>query len=153
MVTSGSLELDDLKGMSHPQGFLLYTSAKVEKPGMYLSGPISVDQVLMNSGYLLIPELDRPGVRSWMERTVDNRKESIIYHPLAPKDPQETRRLDMQTRINFVGGGQSDAVYDVAREMLEAGHRILVPPLNRLMDRLYHFKPGDKYLSEVVELE
>lgn len=148
---SDGLTLDNLKGMNPQQGFLLYTSAEVERRGSRLSGPISVDQVLMNLGYRLDPATDRPGEMTIADREIAGVRESVRYHPLAPRDPRETRDLGMRTRINFLGGGPSDAAYDVARVLLDRGYDVAVPPLNRNFDRLHRFS-GGSHLSEVVML-
>ena len=149
-----SLSLDDLKAIEHPQGFLLYTTAKVEDKTFTFEGPISVDQVLMNLGYCLDPATDRPGVMTFADREVEGRREVVRYHPLAEGDPQETRQLEMKTRVNFLGWGPSDAIYDVAKAFLDKGHSVAVPPLQRNFDRLHRFKPGENrhYLSEVILL-
>lgn len=149
------LTLADLRGMDHPQGFLLYTTAKVEDKSFSFKDPISVDQVLMNLGYRLDPATDRPGVMTIADREVEGRKEAVRYHPLVNGDLRETRELEMQTRIGFIGRGPSDAVYEVAKAFLDKGYGVAVPPLNRNFDRLHRFRPagnGD-YTSETIKLK
>ena len=153
------LSLDDLKRINPLQGFLLYTNAGesgVVRNGVrYLEGPPGVDQVLIDVGYAFIPELARPDIEMfWMEKEIEGRKERIRYHPLAEGDPQKVRDLELRTRVNFVGSGPSDAVYEVARALVERGYSVVVPPLNRFMDRLFQLTSEEgEHKSKMVPLE
>ena len=157
MTTENSLSLDDLKGMNPLQGFLLYTNAEesgVVRDGVrYLEGQPGIDQVLIDSGYLFNPEIARPDIGMfWMEREIGERTERLTYHPLAGGDPQKVRDLEMRTRVNFGGRGPSDAVYEVARALLEKRYIVVVPPLNQFMDRLFRFTAEEgRYKSEMIE--
>ena len=91
---------------------------------------------------------------TYADRTVAGKKESVKYHPVGDSDPQETGQMEMQTRVDFFGGGPSDAVYDIVKALLDNRHEVAIPPVNRLMNRLHWLKPQENggYSVDTIRL-
>lgn len=109
--------LDQLTNFWH-QGFLVFTD-DYEKNG--------IDNRLIAAGYHLNMEMSRADMDMWYLQRADGAL--IRYHQIPEEmGVDEVKQAGMKTRIDFLAG-DSPAVYDVCKSLLDASFKVAVPNL------------------------
>ena len=123
-------------------GFLMFTNA-IETGGEinghnFITGSTrpGIDLALMNIGFQFIPEGGSPS--SGMYSMHRHNREKLRYHPIREKASRAFQAAidhGLKTRIDFFCHQNSDAAYDVVRELLDLGYTVMTfDPKNRIVE-------------------
>ena len=142
------LSLDDLQGVNLP-GYLFFTNAGPDTKNGRVT---DIEQFLLQLGFENMPG-DNPDAGLYWFSCGD--QEMVRYHPIPTHgDPRVTRtttHFRMQTRVNFF---YTTTAYDVAKCLLDSGHQVMLIPLDRILNKLFHVTSDDgNYIVTQVELQ
>lgn len=109
---------------------------------------------LLNTGFQFIPEGGNPTQETyWMKR---NGTERLRYHPIREKPMRifaAAISSGLKTRIDFFCHERSNAAYDVMRELLELGYKVMTyDPNKRVIPTWYMIEPSEGAVPVIREI-
>ncbi|TSC62012.1 MAG: hypothetical protein G01um101448_391 [Parcubacteria group bacterium Gr01-1014_48] len=156
----GAFSLESLKGIV-ANGYLIFTDAV--ETGEQINGcnfitsttREGVDCALLNAGFQFIIEAsDSAREMYWMQRHAG---ENLRYHPIHEKPARIFEAAPdngLKTQIDFFCHQNHDAAYDVVRELLELGYKVMVcNPKHRATEAWYLLEPGENGIPAIRQIK